>query len=462
LIPSCTEKYKGGLRPSPEELADILKKSEKEWSGGFYPSSTSLCEADLRYANLKGAKLSYANLEGAHLDGANLEGAHLNGANLEGANLEDAHLEDAHLEGAKLEGARWGGVLRHANLSGAHLGGAHLNGAELWYAHLNGANLAGAHLGRAILAGAMLQGAMLKDADLTSALLEAANLTNAELKDANLKNAELVNANLKNADLTNAKLEGANLEGANVTGADFDLLPGSLPDPLSLSSAEGLQFVQFNKEPAGLVKLRSEFKDSGLRKQESQLTYVIRRCELRRLVRRGSRLLPGEAVPLHGPVEQWVNYVLFDLTCQYGMSPERPLIIVAVLALLFSVTYVFAQILPGQHGGIWAVWEEHRIDKTEGGDDPQKLTAGFPSARPQGRLRFLNISLLAAYFSLLSALRIGWSGLNFGTWISRMQPREYELHASGWVRVVSGLQSLISVYLVALTILTYFGMPFEY
>jgi hypothetical protein len=43
-----------------------------------------------------------------------------------------------------------------------------------------------------------------------------------------------------------------------------------------------------------------------------------------------------------------------------------------------------------------------------------------------------------------------------------MQPREYELHASGWVRVVSGIQSLISVYLVALPILTYFGTPFEY
>jgi hypothetical protein len=93
---------------------------------------------------------------------------------------------------------------------------------------------------------------------------------------------------------------------------------------------------------------------------------------------------------------------------------------------------------------------------------PQKLTTGFPSEHARGRLRIFNVMLLAAYFSLLSALRIGWSGLNFGTWISRMQPREYALHATGWVRVASGLQSLISVYLVALTILTYFGTPFEY
>jgi len=154
--------------------------------------------------------------------------------------------------------------------------------------------------------------------------------------------------------------------------------------------------------------------------------------------------------------------MFFDWTCQYGMSSERPLIIVAFLAIIFAVIYVFAQIFPGEHAGIWAVWEEHRVDKTEGGDAPQRLTAGFPPARSRNLPRWLSIPLLAAYFSLLSALRIGWNGLNFGTWISRMQAREYELHASGWIRVVSGLQSLISVYLVALAILTYFGTPFEY
>jgi len=33
--------------------------------------------------------------------------------------------------------------------------------------------------------------------------------------------------------------------------------------------------------------------------------------------------------------------------------------------------------------------------------------------------------------------------------------------ATGWVRVVSGVQSLISVYLLARAVLTYFGRPFE-
>ena len=68
---------------------------------------------------------------------------------------------------------------------------------------------------------------------------------------------------------------------------------------------------------------------------------------------------------------------------------------------------------------------------------------------------------LALYFSLLSAFHLGWRELNVGTWISRLQKREYNLRATGWVRTVSGLQSLLSVYMLALWALTYFGRPFD-
>jgi hypothetical protein len=41
---------------------------------------------------------------------------------------------------------------------------------------------------------------------------------------------------------------------------------------------------------------------------------------------------------------------------------------------------------------------------------------------------------------VVSAFLIGWRDLNVGSWIARMQPREYALRAKGWVRVVSGVQ----------------------
>jgi hypothetical protein len=66
----------------------------------------------------------------------------------------------------------------------------------------------------------------------------------------------------------------------------------------------------------------------------------------------------------------------------------------------------------------------------------------------------------ALQFSILSAFHIGWRDLNVGTWLARLQTREYTLRATGRVRTFAGVQSLLSVYLLAMWVLTYFGRPF--
>jgi hypothetical protein len=85
-------------------------------------------------------------------------------------------------------------------------------------------------------------------------------------------------------------------------------------------------------------------------------------------------------------------------------------------------------------------------------------TAKTRRGRLMDEFRLFRTSL---YFSLLSTFHIGWREFNVGSWMVRMQPREYTLRATGWVRMVSGIQSPLSVYLLALWILTYFGRPFE-
>jgi hypothetical protein len=101
------------------------------------------------------------------------------------------------------------------------------------------------------------------------------------------------------------------------------------------------------------------------------------------------------------------------------------------------------------------IWLPDRVSKSEGQETPVRVTAAVtvsPAAcTRRGRLvQHLRSLWIAFYFSLLSAFQIGWRELNVGTWISRLQPREYTLRATGWVRVVSGIQSLVSVYLLAL------------
>jgi hypothetical protein len=67
----------------------------------------------------------------------------------------------------------------------------------------------------------------------------------------------------------------------------------------------------------------------------------------------------------------------------------------------------------------------------------------------------------ALFFSLMSTVNIGFRDINFGRWLRMLTKREYDIKPVGWARTMSGIQSLLSVYLIALWVLTYFGHPFE-
>jgi hypothetical protein len=64
------------------------------------------------------------------------------------------------------------------------------------------------------------------------------------------------------------------------------------------------------------------------------------------------------------------------------------------------------------------------------------------------------------YFSLLSAFNIVWLEINAKSLITRLQRRDYTLRASGWARSLAGIQSLLSIFLLAIWLLTTFGQPF--
>jgi len=67
----------------------------------------------------------------------------------------------------------------------------------------------------------------------------------------------------------------------------------------------------------------------------------------------------------------------------------------------------------------------------------------------------------ALLFSMMSVFNIGFNGFNGGLWIRMLQPREFDIRARGWMRIISGVQSLLGVGLLALAVLSYFGHPFE-
>ena len=306
--------------------------------------------------------------------------------------------------------------LSEVDLTWALLVGADLSGATLSEANLEGANLLVANLGGADLSGAYLSGALLDEADLSEANLDGANLSGAYLEGADLSEANLGDAKLVNAD---------------VTGAIFSVKP--LSDVIGLRGISGLSDIRI-VEVSPIVDLRKQFKEAGFKSEEKALTSALRKSELKQA---------------SIPERIFTRYLMGGLLTDFGADPSLAVIILVSLIPLFACFYFFAVWNPG-NDGIWQRWIDGRSRSDLGSDQPVLVKKrGFSAAG------------YALYFSLLSAFHIGWRELNVGNWISRIQPREYTLSGSGWVRTVSGIQSLLSVYLLAMAALSYFGRPFE-
>jgi uncharacterized protein YjbI with pentapeptide repeats len=458
--PPCEGPYAGRTLSLHER--EIVLQNHQAWVGSKgAPDDTrkaNLCQAELRWADLRSAILSDANLQEARLIQANLQEA----------------------------------LLIRTNLQEAHLGSADLQRANLRYANLRSANLVGANLQEAILGSADLQRAFLGYVDLRSAILVEANLQEARLGNANLQRAnlhlaliqkaDLHRANLQEARFIQANLGGANLQWADLGGAVFE--PSSLPDIRLLANAFNLEKMTFSDSPAALIELREAFKKEGMRTQERRITYAIehtrrlqawdqwgsrddlllylkedKRSWIEKLVGKGDRRRWPEMVA--GKIESLFKYVLFELPADYGMAPGRALQGLLGFIPCFALFYWIALHHASSRSGLWMIVPADRLTRGRGHERVVRIQP-HPTKTWRERLTAeFRLFRTSFYFSLLSAFHLGWRELNVGTWIARMQPREYVLRATGWVRFVAGLQSLLSVYLLALWVLTYFGRPFE-
>lgn len=350
----------------------------------------------------------------------------------------------------------------------AHLHGD-LRGADLAFAHLHGAELS-----------ADLSGANLGGADLGDAWLRNADLPRANLADANLRGAELLLADLRGADLRGTDLTNAYPGGADLRGAIFE--PKSLPDLREIASARNLQYLTYLDNPDALVQLRKQFEDAGFREQERQITYALKRreaelswagCTSRE--QRPPLILGEEEKPravlwssdsnLANCASFLLNRVFFDWTCQYGMSPGRPLSLGVLLWLVCSVLY-FACIRASGEAGLYRIYAPSIHEDPSGQRRVERIS---PPAvgKTRGVRRLLQffqrewaVFRASMFFSLMSAFNIGFRDINFGRWLRLLTRQEFDIKAIGWARVVAGWQSLVSVYLIALWVLTYFGRPF--
>ncbi len=436
-----TWKDRTGQIRSRAELEVILKQ-RTIW---LESDGKSGCRADLTQADLTGADLTHAVLTGADLTDADLSqgklrAVKLNSAELNAIKLRDADLSESHLAAANLTGA---------DLTGAQLTKADLRAADLTDADLSQSTLADARMGNADLSGAVLTGA-------------------------NLRGADMARVDLTNAELNFTNLVGAFIGEAHLAGAEFE--PEGLPILESTALAYDLELVTYSNNPGPLTRLRKQFQDAGYREQERAITYALNRHNadpryLWALVNGDTPHFKDATTPLWSHLktlsksvpEGLFKWLAFDVTCEYGLSPWRPLGIVGILWVVFSFVYAIFMHCPGG-SGIYFVGT--RLWRGKSNTQAIQIRPRAIRDPKWWQIPFLwlqrgwRVLRAAMFFSLMSAFNIGFRDINFGRWLRLLTKREYDLRAVGWARTVSGFQSLLSVYLIALWLLTYFGRPF--
>jgi len=357
----------------------------------------------------------------------------------DGERIRQQFERDHHLNRADLRGLD----IAWIDLTGVQMDGANITGSGV-RGTVDGSTRRGVSYGinltRARLTGAQVRSAIAKETLLRGAILIGVDFTNTDLS-----GAVFYNADLRWANLTDVILNNSDFSGADLFGVIFEPKIGALPNISDIASARNLDRLSYVKSPNQLVQLRSAFYAAGLDDQARQLTYAIEHT--RRTIDSNGNIT--------GRLLSYLRLVSVEWTTGYGIYPYRPVVILLCLVPIFATIYFVSLLLQRSHG-LWLNRPSGAINRAELDNwVPVKLVI---HRRPSLRMwRYLRA---AFWFSLICAFRIGFREVNVGEWITRLQPREYVLGATGWCRTVAGVQSLISVYLLALSILCLFGRPF--
>jgi hypothetical protein len=301
-----------------------------------------------------------------------------------------------------------------------------------------------------------MRGAELSHANLMASVFEGGDfahivVTSGELGCATFNGTNLTGADFSGADIRKTAFVGANVHdakfaGANLDGASYDPRPGALPDIGTFTSTQNLQGLTYQQSPQQLSELREALYKGGLSSQARQITFAIEHTR---------RLQDSQRSNLLDRALSWIQLIAFEWPVGYGMYPFRPLLVLLLLIPIFTPVYMLA-IYGGERGRIWIRRSDGAINHMM----PERWTPVWIAMETMVPWRWLNTARFALWFSINCAFRIGYRDVNVGDWITRLQPREYLLGATGWCRTISAVQSLLSVYLLALTVLCIIGRPF--
>lgn len=416
-----------------------------------YKNFSSFSEAKLREVTVFGGTHYKLNFEKARLDNTSFFLTRM-----ENANFEDASWIISKIDNATFDNSNF----RNTEFVRTNFKVSSFKNADLTNAHFSGSSLENANLEGAILAGANLE-----DVNLIGAVLKGADLTNANISNAVLYGFLCLDFTLEKGCKKFGEKSFVDFRGAkNISQLVYDY-----SDSTSL--------------PIGIFKARDVLRKEGFENEADDITFFIKRGELIEgsLL---SSLLQIESLSerLRKLLGLGLSYLAFDWTVNWGADSGRAIVILlpkiimgsGILYLCLLVWFFrkdpdnFVGILivkPIKHNFIGGerqfeqgIYLEYSLFKKL--NEPSRQNTHISTSSAPIPLSFVPyLAKHAIWFSVLSAFHFGWRDLNVGSWISRVQTEPFIYKPYGIFRVISGIQSLICVYLLVIWVLTTFSNP---
>lgn len=296
-----------------------------------------------------------------------------------------------------------------------------------------------------------------KNARLDSCLLSVSFFRNCDFTNSNLSFSGLFISDFEGSIMKNTNLTDASLRGANLKDVLFE--PTSLPPIINIAYAKNLDKLKYDLNPTKLIELRKGFKQKGFLTQSNEVNCALRRHN-----------------------QKWYQKIAFDWTICYGTNMIKPWMMLFLLVICSTATYFIFTVMSNRFKSCIIV-SERRMNlsgttsiRPESYDERKvyrihrktpeiyiRSDTLFSKLLPNKyKLYYARLFGWALLASLASTLNIGLKRLTENKGVFLLFGSDVKVEFHGIVRIISGIQTFISAYLVFLWLACLFTNPFYY
>ena len=380
----------------------------------FNAQSLTDVTIDLRGAILRDVEVSETNLSFVDFSHAELTNVSFDGVMLESANFGNSFLKNLRInEGTE---SYPGAGTPPSSLSAADFSSAKIDGLVITGTDLDGAVFSGAHVKKAKFRG------KIGTANFSRSHFEDADFSSAELKGTQFDQMVLIRPLFVETSIEDVSFKNAQFEDVNFTGARFQSFDG---ENARFFRPQGIGAIDPTSQTHALTQLKKVLKESDENAAALAANGLIER-----------KRYEG----LSGFGRLWTGIVRGHWVTDFQSNQFLPAYLLGLTCLVFVFVYTGAALTSDGVRGLRLSWESFH-------NDSRKYSRRLSRFALKTRIGVSFIYAISATlrvpiakFDILSLMQLA------------AQRRPFRMEAIGWIRVIGGLQTALSIYLLTFAV----------